>query len=101
MCASNAPTPTRTSVDMPSFLAHSGDRFPAAISEVYVLSNNRDVKPSKMLSREVKNSFGGSPLKSADHNALWPALQIPLFIFDTSFPPVNRKGIQSQCSAKE
>jgi hypothetical protein len=45
-----------------------------------------------------KKIIGGNPPKSSALKALCPAEQTPLFISLTCFPPVRRKGIQSQCS---
>src|ERR1700712_5164213 len=101
MCASNAPAPTSTSVESPSRCAHSRERFPADLSDVYVSVNNRVVNPSSNGSREEKNSSGGKPPNASDQSALWPAAQTLRFIFRTSFPPVSRNGIQSQCSTHE
>jgi len=40
MCASIAPMPTITLVDNPSVEAHSFDKFPAALSAVYVFEGS-------------------------------------------------------------
>src|SRR6185312_2188807 len=101
ICASKAPTPTTTFFESPNRSAHSAERVPAALSAVHVSSNNRVVKPFSSGSNDLKKSFGGNPPNSADHKALWPAEQTPRFILLTSFPPVNKKGIQSQCSTHE
>src|SRR6476619_6415233 len=101
MCASNAPTAITTFVDNPRRCAHSFESVPATVSEVYVSVNNLPVKPSSKGSNDAKKSLGGNPPNSAAHKALWPAPQTPRFISFTCFPPVRRKGIQSQCSTHE
>src|SRR5678815_3532439 len=98
MCASNAPTPMITSLFNPSRSAHSADIFPAGLSEVYVCSGNLDEYPLSNGSIAEKNSSGGNPLKSSAHNALCPAAHLLLFNWLISDCPVNKKGIQSQCS---
>src|SRR5678809_1261528 len=101
MCASNAPTPITTSVDNPRRCDHSADKCPTGLSAVWVLVNNFEVKQFNKGSKDLKNSLGGSPPYSRAHNALWPAAHTPRFIWCTSAPPVNKNGIQSQCSAHE
>ena len=101
MWQSNAPAPITTSLDNPNFCAHSILIVPTDCEEVYVSVNNFSVIPSSNGSSDLKKSLGGKPPNSAAHKALWPALQTPLFNFAASLPPVNTKGIQSQCSTKE
>src|SRR5689334_17775073 len=101
MWQSKAPTLTTTSVFNPRRVAHSALSFPAGLSAVYVSLKRRSVNPFSRGSSDEKNTSGGSPLYSADHNALCPAEHTPRFRAWTLLPPVSRKGIQSQCSTQE
>src|SRR5688572_23060422 len=101
MWQSNAPIPTTTLVLSPNRTAHSLLSFPAGLSEVYVSLNNREIKPANSGSNEEKKSSGGRPPNCAAHNALCPAEHTPRLIWLTFFSPVNRNGIQSQCSTQE
>src|SRR5690554_3787043 len=101
MCASKAPTATTTSVESPSFLAHSSLSVPAGLSDVHILLYSLSVNPSNKGSSDLKKSLGGKPLNASDHNPLCPAGQTPRLSSEIFFPPVNTKGIQSQCSTHE
>src|SRR3569833_2003552 len=101
MCASKAPMPTTTPVDKPNLSAHSELKFPAGSSDLYVSVNSLDVKPFNNGSSDEKNSSGGSPPNSSAQRALCPAEQRPRFSCAASVPPVNKNGIQSQCSTHE
>src|SRR5664279_3491462 len=95
-----APTPITTSVERPSFFAHSAQSVPAASAAVYTFEYNRLVAPESNGSRLTKKSSGGRPPQSDDQSALCPAAQTPRFKSWILFPPVRRKGTQSQCSTQ-
>src|SRR5450432_3742355 len=101
MCASKAPTPIIVSAGNSNLSAHCFEMMPAGLSAEYVSVKRFFVKPFSKPSQETKKSSGGNPPNSFAHNALCPAEHTPRFIACTSVPPVNKNGIQSQCSTQE